>query len=395
MKWLRYLLVLVCAGSVGCSSDGGPVGTGISPTAAISGNVIDVQTDPASDGTAQAELPAIEVSIDGLPTQRTVADANGNFVLSGTFAGSVMLRFTLPQFQVTQRLDVPAGSTVVLQDIELQPDAVVAQAARQLEFFGTVDFVDCNDGTLLVHERRASGMQYHVQLGDQTGLVDGAGTAKDCAAIVVGAAVTVEGTIDYTAPDNTITALVVTLSASPPAPQQQQLQARFWGAIAALDCGTGFVIVDDSTQRTALRLTPQTRLTGSGGTLTCGDLQVGDWVRGQGQIALRAPGVIVAGHLAVVQAPSAGETLRFLGVVTDVDCTAGTLQLGDDRTRIDVDLTPSTVITNRAGRLLSCEDIGSGERVQGVGRLAADGSGVLVAAQIVVRHPGLMNPLAG
>src|SRR5579862_7009082 len=165
MKWVRYLIVLVYAGAFGCSSDGGPVGTGVSP-AAISGNIVEVQTDPTTSTSAHAELPPIEVSIDQ-PSLHTVADANGNFVLSGDFAGSVVLRFTLPDFQVTQRIDVPAGSTVVLQDIELQPDKVVAQAAQQLGFYGTVDFVDCSDGTLLVHERRASGLQYHVQLGDQ------------------------------------------------------------------------------------------------------------------------------------------------------------------------------------------------------------------------------------
>src|SRR5262249_62088274 len=133
MNRLRLLVVFCCAVWLGCSSDGGPVGTGISSTSAISGNIVAVQTTGtvASDSTAPL-LPPITVSIDGVPDARTMADSGGNFVLSGDFEGALTLRFTVPQYQVTQPLDVPAGSAIVLQDIELQPEGVIAQAARQL-----------------------------------------------------------------------------------------------------------------------------------------------------------------------------------------------------------------------------------------------------------------------
>ncbi len=393
MKWVRYLALWLCIGSLGCSSDGGPVGTGISSTAAISGNVVDVQTGAAaSTSNTLAALPPIEVSIDGFPSVHTVADDNGNFVLSGSFAGSVTMRFTLPQFQVTQLLDVPAGSTVVLQDIELQPDGIVAQAARQLDFFGVVDFVDCSDGTLLIHDRRSGGMQYNVHLTDQSSLVDAAGNSRTCAAIPVGGIVAVDGTIAYATPDATITALVVTLSPLPQPPPQMQLEARFAGALAALDCGTGFAVVDDSVQRTTVQLTARTQFTaGASPTLTCADLHIGDRVRGEGQIVLRMPGVIVANKVDVTGPPSAGEALRFVGVVMSIDCPSGGLQLTDDRTGIDLQLLPDAVIANRAGAPLACADIQPGDRIQGVGRLAADASGTLEAVQILVTHPGLMT----
>ena len=386
MKWLRYLPVLVCCVCLGCASDGGPVGTGISSIAAISGNVVGVQANAASPSRAHAQeaLPPIQVSVDGVPDASTMADGEGNFLLSGTFDGTITLRFSVPQFQVTQQLDVPAGSTVVLQDIELQPDGVVAQAARQLDFFGTVDLVDCTDGTLLIHQRRADGMQFLVHLDDQTSLVDAGGTAQPCASIRVGSAVTVEGSIAY-ATDQTTTALVVTIAAQPPPPPQPKIEARFAGVVAALDCSAGFVVVDDSVQRTTVQLTAQTRLMGRSGPLTCLDLHLRDPIRGEGQIALRMPGVIVATQLAVTGPPSSGHSLRFVGFVTTIDCVGGTLQLGDDRATIDVQLSMTTVIVDRQGRRLTCGDIQPNDRVQGVGELASDESGTVTASQITVR----------
>jgi hypothetical protein len=220
MKWLRYLALLVAVSCVGCASDGGPVGTGIS--SAISGNIVDVETDTATarKRAAAPPLPPIRVSIDGLPNATTMADDAGNFVLSGAFDGAVTLRFTVPQYEVTQQLDVPAGSAVVLQDIELRPDGVGAQAARQLDFFGTVDLVDCTDGTLLIHERRAGGTQFLVHLDEQTSIENTAGTSQSCGAIRVGSTVAVEGSIAY-ATDRTITALVVTI-----APASNHIGAR-------------------------------------------------------------------------------------------------------------------------------------------------------------------------
>lgn len=390
MKWLSCLVLLLCVTCLSCASDGGPVGTGISTTSAISGNVVGVQTTTATaastataSATTAAALPPIQVSIDGLPDASTMADSSGNFVLSGDFAGTVTMRFTVPQYEVTQQLDVPAGSAVVLQDIELRPDGVLAQAARQLNFFGTVDLIDCTDGTVLVHERRSHGMQFLVRLNDQTSFVDAAGGAQSCASIPVGSAVAVEGAIAY-ATDRTITALVVTIAPLAPPPPQPQLEARFSGAVAALDCTAGFVVVDDSVQRTTVQLTAQTRLTGGSGALTCEDLQLGDPLRGAGQITLRMPGVIVATQLVVTGSPNSGQSLRLMGFVSTIDCASGALQLSDDRTTIDVQLSPTTVIAGRNSQPLTCADIQPGDRVEGVGQVAPGVPDTVDAARLTV-----------
>jgi uncharacterized protein DUF5666 len=387
MKWLRYLSALLCVVCLSCASDGGPVGTGISSTSAsISGNVVDVQTTTATAARAST-LPSIRVSLDGIPDATTTADSGGNFVLTGNFAGMVTMRFTVPQFQVTQQLDVPAGSAIVLQDIELQPGTVIAQAARQLDFVGTVDLVDCTDGTLLIREQRSEGRQFLVHLDNQTSFVDAAGDAETCENIQDNEAVAVEGSIAY-ATDRTITALVVTIAPPPPPPPQGQLEARFAGAIAALDCAAGFVVVDDSDNRTDVQVTAQTQLTGGSGALSCQDLHLGDAVQGQGQINLRMPGVIVATRLEVTGAPHSGQSLRFVGFVTAIDCTSGALQLRDDGTAIDVQLSAATVITRRNGQMLTCADIQPGDRADGVGQLAAEGSGTLEAVQMRVSLRG-------
>jgi hypothetical protein len=303
--------------------------------------------------------------------------------LSGTFSGTVTVRFAVPQFQVTHQLDVPDGSTVVLQDIELQPDAVVAQAAWQFDFYGIVDLVDCADGTLLMHERPSDGMQFLVHLSDQTSFVDAAGNTQTCAAIPVGGSVIVEGPIGY-ATDRTIDALVVTIAPRSQPPPRTQVETQVSGTIAALDCAAGVVVVDDSVQRTTLQLTTQTMLSGVSGALACQDLHLGDSVRGEGLITVRTPGTIVATRLVVTGPPNAGQSLRFVGFVRTIDCVVGALQLHDDNITVEVQLAPATVITGGGGQPLTCADINPGDRVKGVGGLVADGSGTLDAVQITV-----------
>jgi hypothetical protein len=84
-----------------------------------------------------------------------------------------------------------------------------------------------------------------------------------------------------------------------------------------------------------VQLTAQTQLTGA---LTCEDLQLGELVRGEGQIKLAMPGGIVATPLAVIGPPTSGQPLHLKGFVATIDCVTGALQLRDDGTTIDVGL---------------------------------------------------------
>ena len=394
MKWLRSWLIVLAVIAAGCTSDGGPVGTGISTSSAISGNVVAVQTttNTATANSAAAPLPPIGVSIDGLPNVATMADSSGNFALDGNFAGTLTLRFTVPQFQVTQLLDVPAGSAVVLQNIELQPDGVVAQAVHELDFFGTVDLVDCGDHTLLVHGRGPDDMQVLVHLDDRTSVVDAAGRTQSCTAIRVGLTVAIEGTVAY-ATDRTVSALTVTIAPRPPSPPPPVIDVPFSGTLAALDCNAdaGFIVIDDSVQRTSLELTPNTDISDAMGALGCQDLQLGDLVRGRGQINLRMPGVIVASDIRVIGPPNSGQSLRFVGFVNLIDCVTGTLQLNDVTNTIDVQLSSTTVITSDNGQPLTCNDIQPGDRLVGLGQVPAGGTSLLDAVHITIKTHGRPN----
>ena len=334
------------------------------------------------------------------PRDWTSADAAGLPILPGLVrydevaAGEIAhaLRFTVPQFQVTQLLDVPAGSAVVLQNIELQPDGVVAQAVHELDFFGTVDLVDCADHTLLVHGRGPDDMQVLVHLDDRTSVVDAAGRTQSCTAIRVGLTVAIEGTVAY-ATDRTVSALTVTIAPRPPSPPPPVIDVPFSGTLAALDCNAdaGFIVIDDSVQRTSLELTPNTDISDAMGALGCQGLQLGDLVRGRGQINLRMPGVIVASDIRVIGPPNSGQSLRFVGFVNLIDCVTGTLQLNDVTNTIDVQLSSTTVITSDNGQPLTCNDIQPGDRVVGLGQVPAGGTSLLDAVHITIKTHGRPN----
>lgn len=396
MKWLRSLWVLACAALIGCAvSDGGPVGTGISSvSASISGNVIDVQT--ASTGSAAADIataPAVTVSIDGTAAQ-TSTDADGNFELSGNFSGLLSLRFTVPEFQVVQLLDVPAGSAIVLQDVELRPDGVQAQAARQLDFNGRVKLVDCTDGTLLVDDNRHNDRQFMVQLVVSTSIVRQSGEAASCGDIAEGRDVEVDGYIQLQ-PDTTgatnrvITALTVTLAPPPPPQRPQPVQnVRFAGDIAAINCEEGFIVIDDSMHRSRLRLSQRTVI---GGTdqerLSCVDLDLGDHIEGQGQINLVKPGTIDTSSIRVNTAPPA-ETLRVFGFVAAIDCSSGLLLLNDPTSSMPVRLLPGTILVRDHNTPVQCSDIRLGDRVSGTGQINPNTPGAIDARMLMVTRRG-------
>jgi len=389
MKWGARVWVFACAALIGCAgSDGGPVGTGISTSSAsISGNVIDVQTTSAASVAADAAtLPSITVSIDGT-NARTSADADGNFELSGDFSGSVTVRFTVPQFQVTQALDVPAGSAIVLQDVELSSDGVQAQAARQLDFNGRVALVDCTDGTLLVDDNRDPDMQLTVQLLADTTVTRGNGDSVSCADIAGGDAVEIEGYIQLQpAPTGRVIA-ALTVVLAPPLPSEQPPPVQdvaFAGDVAALNCDAGFVVIDDSLHRSRVHLSGATVITGTdSGLIGCPDLALGEHVAGRGQITLADPGLIEASSL-LATASAVSDTLRVFGFVSYIDCAAGLLLLNDPSTTTPVQVLAGTVIVLNDNTPLQCADIDLGDRVSGAGQISTSTPGAIDAAMLVL-----------
>jgi len=115
-------------------------------------------------------------------------------------------------------------------------------------------------------------------------------------------------------------------------------------------------------------------------------LQLGDFVRGKGQLTLATPGVIVATRLMVTSPPHSGQPLRFEGLIAALDCAGGALQLIDVNTIIHVQLTTATVIVGHDTQPLTCADMLPGDRVEGVARIALDRSRPLEAVRIMITH---------
>jgi len=291
---VRTIWLALLAAAFGCAtSGGGPVGTGIS-SSTVSGNVVAVQTTSVAASGSAAALPRIEVSIDEVPGLSTTADTDGNFELGGDFSGAITLRFTTPQFEVTQPLDVPAGSAVVLSDISLRPDAVDPGSTRQLDFRGVVDLIDCTSGEVLVHDQRDMGEpnQFMVRLENDTTLLSADGQARTCADIQAGNTIAVEGLVQVS--DRTIIAVRITLAPPPSGGPQPTRPVHFSGQIVSVDCATGIVVLDDNHDgQSRLQLSASTTISGAGGRrLQCSDLAPNDPVGGDGVIRLQRPGVI-------------------------------------------------------------------------------------------------------
>lgn len=327
-SWSVAMCLLITAAGCGAggfggiaSVDGGPVGTGLS--ASVSGNVSAVaQGSAAADSSAMggSMMPAVRVTIDEVPGIGSTTDADANFQIEGDFAGNLTLRFSTPMFAVVQRLDVPAGSTIVLEDVQLASGMMVQMGAvRQLGFLGTVAHTDCNGnaGVLLVNDRRPTADQFMVRLFAMTTIVGGNGQALPCAAVQTGQQVIVRGTIQPT--DQTVVALAVIV-----APQPTE-QVQFTGRVMMINCGSGVLMVSDPTSasgmpgmpsmsgmpgmvgmvgRSRVRLVPATQFTDpSGQPLQCQNIRPGDHVEVSGVINSDNPGVVGAQRMKISMAP--------------------------------------------------------------------------------------------
>ncbi|GIW41871.1 MAG: hypothetical protein KatS3mg076_2448 [Candidatus Binatia bacterium] len=200
---LFFCFLLSCASVLSsCSSGGGPVGTGIS---SVEGNLVAVETEAAAptDG-----VPPVLVRIEEVAGIEAETDPEGRFTLVGEFSGPVTLAFfhrgrRLAEFP----LDVPAGSTVILEDLEIRPSlprGVRARLVRERDFFGRTDLVDCEAGLLLVRDKAKRSRQFAVRVGPDTTFRLGLeGPELSCADLRPKLEILVEGVV---LPDRTIEA---------------------------------------------------------------------------------------------------------------------------------------------------------------------------------------------
>ncbi|MBM4266949.1 MAG: hypothetical protein FJ144_10095 [Deltaproteobacteria bacterium] len=379
-----WTLLLATALVAGCgAADGGPVGTGIA--ASVIGNVVAVEdTSVVLGATAQADEPAasvagIEVGLVELPDIVTRTDADGNFKLEGEFSGDVTLRFETEDFDVEQPLVIATGGVLVLSDIQLEASGVTVEAGRQLGLSGEVVSVDCSGGRIVVEDRDPRTGDFELLLLPETEFTR-RGEPVDCRAIFVGETIETEGLVDAL-DQRTVTALTIDIAPSG-VPSDPFRQVAFLGYVAARNCKTGVVTVENERHRFRVLLGPETEiLFDDGRPVECGRIKLGRRVTGRGRLELRKPAILTAIRLIVSRATAPAVELRIRGFVALKECDRNVLQIGYPNSIIAVRLTRDTKLMPQR----RCRGIPLGVWVDGRGLPSATIPGALDAIELKLK----------
>jgi hypothetical protein len=301
-------VALLLAVIAGCAAEGGVSGTGVS---AVSGNVVQVSED-----SSLAELPfPIRVTVEQLPSASAVTDAAGAFTLRGAFSGAVTLQFSNAADGAPigpLALEVPAGSSTVLENIEIRlaappADRVRPRAIRQLDVFGRLDMVECNadgSGTLLVIDDGRPPRQFLARLTAETEIVRPDGRALSCAELRDGRRppVLVEGLLRDA--DRTILATRVTVGPRRPRPPDGGVPRaeRLRGVVRAVSCPRGIVVLAQLDAERAVRIDAETevRCGVPPSPCACEDIARGDTLQVGGVLRPAEPGLVYAETVTVL-----------------------------------------------------------------------------------------------
>jgi len=202
---MKQTLALLAIGLLlgGCATDGGSSGTGITTA---EGNVAGITTAMAAalsgragELAAQGDLGGIRVSVEGTDIAADT-DPSGAFRVRGDYDSVVTLLFARAQDQLAARLqvNVPAGGTLTLNDVEL--DAASGKALPQSQsvvFDGTIVAVDCGPGELRFVSQQSpdDGDQYAVVLAGSS-IVDAMGAPVPCTLLAPGEDARVSGAVN-------------------------------------------------------------------------------------------------------------------------------------------------------------------------------------------------------
>lgn len=395
MRVCGAIWLLACAALLGCASEGGVTGTGLS---AISGNIAVVSEPSALRADPILPFP-VRVSIAEFPGIESTTDADGTFELAGAFSGAITLRFADADDGMDLgplNLEVPAGSQTVLENIEIRTDAppperVQPAAVRVFDLFGRADLVECNsDGTgiLLVTDSGHPPRQYMVRLTADTDVVARDGAALTCADIGQSGPVRVDGLLRRR--DQTVIALLVVVAPPrPPRPGPSPRPERAGGVVDAVSCDRGLVQIDQRNLadpvRRVIRLTDSTEFRCGADVpapCDCSAIAVGASLAVDGMIFPARPGQIQAD---VVFLGTTSVSVDMVGTITHLACQINALAIQNIESgqSARVALAADTDIVCRADLPCGCQDLHRGDTVRVQGQRPAEG-GPIAADHITV-----------
>lgn len=407
-------LLLLFLSVIGCSSEGGVVGTGIS---SLQGNVIDVQLDGGTSGFGggsggSAGTVPVLVSIDGTELE-TTTDVDGYFALSGALSGAVTVRFSDLQNREllgTLVVEIAPGATVFLRDVEIRRDLEIEQPVivgepLHLNLAGTLSDVDCGGGTVAVTTDPPQRKAFMLRLTAATELVDTRSKPLGCTDLVRGnGALLEEGLVDPGELGIRVVRLVVSSGKHPP--RQDEIRVVRRGVVLRTECTRGRLMhlldsrLDDLVR---VELGEMTRLDWQGHQrCTCADIRLGHFAEVRGVRRLARPDSIVAERVYLEDNPAPFLERTVTADVATIDCAAGAAKLLDvrladpmigelpsDLPLMDVTLLPTTVYLcgGRNPHPCACEDVGRRYRVELDARVPLAGGSLLARVVRVIAAP--------
>jgi hypothetical protein len=172
-------------------------------------------------------------------------------------------------------------------------------------------------------------------------------------------------------------------------------QLGFFAEVTSVDCTAGFLLVRDQRRPGdpfTVEILPETAFVRDDAEAACQEIAAGSTIAIEGLLDALGDRAITA--LVIELDPPARpmpEPIRvvaFYGRIAVRDCDAGVLVIDDGRHRGRAHLVRSTVITDREGNALSCEDIELDDGVIGEGRLDLRRPAVVEALRLVISDSG-------
>jgi hypothetical protein len=285
----------------GCGGGGGGGGSG--STSTVSGNISNQSTamreksrptflarvvrwlSPVTE--AIAGRNGIHVSVNGTQVD---TDQNGFFALTGPFSGAVTVSFGNGNRSFTVNIDVPAGATVILRDVDLREDGSAHPGDVDVHLRGTIVSASCGTSPQTVTIMpRGGGSNVTFDLNGDTKIkVDGQGgkTCSDLAA-AAGQPASVEAVQQG---DGSLLAERVKVR---PTESDEQDEVEFRGLVTATSCPDSITVQRPDGQSVTVNLTSSTEIEDG---QSCAGL-AGQHVKVEG--AAQPDGSVTATHIEV------------------------------------------------------------------------------------------------